>query len=142
VSSLVTVALAMSAALFLAAPLDDLPQATLGAMVFVAVLGLIRPSEFVFLARFDRLELFVALLVLRELNHPDVDELRVAPDGTFLPAADGLAPTSGLLVLRIGAPLYTANLREVQRQILGRVAAADPAPQVVVVDATVVGPSR
>jgi MFS superfamily sulfate permease-like transporter len=61
--------------------------------VFVAVLGLIRPSDIAFLARFDRLELFVALLtaavglfagllvavavgvaatlllVLRELNH-------------------------------------------------------------------------
>ncbi len=163
VSGLVTVGLAMAAALFLGAPLDDLPEATLGAMVFVAVLGLIRPSELAFLARFDRLELFVALLtaavgliagllvavavgvaanlllVLRELNHPDVDELRPAPDGSFLPAADGLAPTPGLLVLRIGAPLYTANAREVQRQILGRVDAADPIPDVVVVDATVVG---
>jgi MFS superfamily sulfate permease-like transporter len=79
------------------------------------------------------------LLVLRELNHPDVDELRVAPDGSLVPAADGLAPTPGLLVLRIGAPLYTANAREAQRQILGRVDATDPPPRVVVVDATAVG---
>jgi high affinity sulfate transporter 1 len=162
VSGLVTVGLAVAAALFLGAPLDDLPEATLGAMVFVAVLGLIRPSELAFLARFDRLELFVALLtaavgltagllvavavgvaanlllVLRELNHPDVDELRLASDGSLVPAAD-LAPTPGLLVLRIGAPLYTANAREAQRQILERVDAADPRPHVVVVDATAVG---
>jgi MFS superfamily sulfate permease-like transporter len=93
VSGLATVALAMAAALFLGPVLDDLPEATLGAIVFVAVLGLIRPSDIAFLARFDRLELFVALLtaavglfagllvavavgvaatlllVLRELNH-------------------------------------------------------------------------
>jgi sulfate permease, SulP family len=163
VSGLVTVGLAIAAALFLGAPLDDLPEATLGAIVLVAVVGLIKPTELAFLARFDRLELFVALLtaavgltagllvavavgvaanlllVLRELNHPDVDELRASPDGTLVPAADGLAATPGLLVLRIGAPLYTANVREAQRQIVGRVEAAEPPPRVVVVDATVVG---
>ena len=163
VSGLATVALAMAAALFFGPVLDDLPEATLGAIVFVAVLGLIRPSDIAFLARFDRLELFVALLtaavglvagllvavavgvaatlllVLRELNHADVSELRLGPDGSFLPATDALAPTPGLLVLRVGAPLYTANAREVQRRILAHVVAAAPAPHVVVVDATVVG---
>ena len=163
VSELATVALAMAAAVFLGPVLDDLPEATLGAIVIVAVIGLIRPSDIAFLARFDRLELFVALLtagvglvagllvavavgvgatlllVLRELNHADVYELRRGPDGSFLPATDGLAPTPGLLVLRIGAPLYTANAREVQRRILAHVVASDPAPHVVVVDATAVG---
>ena len=186
-SELVTVGLAMTSALSLGPVLNDLPQATLGALVIVAVLGLIRPSEIAFLARFDRLELFVALLtaavglvagllvavavgvaanlllVLRELNHPDVDELRVGPGGQLVPVATtidqdpgragtngngdvpgGHAPSTlprmppGLLVLRIGAPLYTANVREVQREIVRRVDAADPRPRVLVLDATVV----
>ena len=193
-SALVTVGLAVAAALFLGPVLDDLPQATLAALVIVAVVGLIRPSELVFLARFDRIELFVALLtaavgltagllvavavgvaanlllVLHEVNHVDVDELRPLADGSLVPApapapapeaegAEGAAaapptangsvlaattaawsdPLPGLLVLRIGAPLYTANVRRVQATILDRVAAADPRPEVVVVDATVVG---
>ncbi len=188
VSELVTVGLAMAAALFLGPVLEDLPQATLGALVIVAVLGLIRPAEIAFLARFDRLELFVALLtaavgllagllvavavgvaanlllVLRELNHPEIDELRAGPDGQLVPvaatihrdpgragandnrdAAGGHASSTphrtppGILVLRIGAPLYTANVREVQREIVRRVDAADPRPRVLVLDATVVG---
>jgi sulfate permease, SulP family len=64
VSALATVFLAMAAALFLGPVLDELPQTTLGAMVIVAVLGLIKPSEIVFLAGIDRLELFVALLTV------------------------------------------------------------------------------
>lgn len=44
-----------------------------------------------------------------------------------------------MLILRIGAPIYTANARGVQGKILDRVAAADPKPAVVLVDATVVG---
>lgn len=164
VSGLVTVGLAVAAALFLGPVLDDLPEATLGAMVIVAVVGLIKPADFAFLARFDRLELFVAvvtaavgltfglliavavgvaanlLLVLRELNHADVDELRpLADGGSLVPAAAGLDPIPGMLILRIGAPIYTANARGVQGKILDRVAAASPAPSVVLVDATVVG---
>jgi high affinity sulfate transporter 1 len=233
VSALVTVVLAVAAALFLGPVLDDLPQATLAALVIVAVLGLINPAELAFLARFDRIELFVALLtaavgltagllvavavgvvanlllVLHELNHVDIDELRPLADGSLVPVApevpgaaerpgDGAKPAGpagpavaaatgpspsgpahpegvvaaaaaaseaaanvakavasssvlaasaaawsdpipGLLVLRVGAPLYTANVRGAATRILAHVAAADPAPEVVVVDATVVG---
>jgi SulP family sulfate permease len=162
-SGLTTVALAVGAALFLGPVLDDLPDATLGAIVVVAVIGLVRPSELVFLARIDRLELFVALLtagvglsvgllaavavgvatnlllVLRELNHAPLTELRAGPDGVPVPAEPGLDPVPGLLVLRVGAPLYTANVRQVQREIVAAVERADPRPEVVVVDATVVG---
>ena len=130
-SELVTVVLAVAAALFLGPVLDDLPEATLGSLVIVAVVGLIKPHEVAFLARFDRPELLVAgitaavgltagllqavavgvvanlLLLLHELNHPDVDELRLTRDGDLAP--DGHTTVDGLLVLRIGAPLYTAN---------------------------------
>ena len=162
-SGLATVVLAVATALFLGPVLDDMPQATLGALVIVAVLGLIKPAEIAFLARFDRLELLVAvmtavvgltaglllavavgvtanlLLVLRELNHAGVDELRPMADGSMVPADDSLDAVPGMLILRMAAPLYTANARTVQREILARVDAADPRPDVVLVDATVVG---
>jgi hypothetical protein len=66
------------------------------------------------------------LLVLRELNHAGVDELRPRPDGTLVPAASdpGLAAVPGLLVLRIGAPIYTANARGIQGRVLVGVAQA------------------
>jgi SulP family sulfate permease len=48
----------------------------------------------------------------------------------------------GLLVLRIGAPLYAANVRVVQREVLAWVDGADggeAAPRAVVLDASAVG---
>ena len=160
-SELVTVVLAVAAALFLGPVLDDLPEATLGSLVIVAVVGLIKPHEIAFLARFDRPELLVAgitavvgltagllqavavgvvanlLLLLHELNHPDVDELRLTRDGDLAP--DGHTTVDGLLVLRIGAPLYTANARAAQARVLALVDAADPHPHVLILDATVAG---
>jgi high affinity sulfate transporter 1 len=167
VSELVTVGVAVAAALFLGRVLDDLPEAILAAIVFVAVIGLIKPAEIAFVARFDRLELGVAavtalvgltagllvavgvgvvlnlLIVLRELNHPDVDELRplAGGGGSLVPTSDGDAegPVPRLLVLRVGAPLYTANARTVQRAVVDRVVGAGRPVDVVVLDATVVG---
>jgi hypothetical protein len=60
-SELTTAGLAVLVALFLAPVLSDLPEATLGAMVVVATLGLVKPAEFVMLFRFSRLEFFLAL---------------------------------------------------------------------------------
>jgi len=77
------------------------------------------------------------LLLLHELNHPDVDELRLTRDGDLAP--DGHTTVDGLLVLRIGAPLYTANARAAQARVLARVDAAHPHPHVLVLDATVTG---
>ena len=53
-SELVKVALAVVVALVLAPVLSDLPQATLGAIVFVAVTGLISFRDLARLARLDR----------------------------------------------------------------------------------------
>ena len=90
-----TAVLAVLAALFLAPVLDDLPEATLGALVIVATLGLVSVPDFLRLARINRVELVVAAvtaavglfagllaavalgvaltlaLVLRELDRPD-----------------------------------------------------------------------
>ena len=55
-SELVTVLLAVGCTLVLGPVLGNLPQATLGAMVFVAVIGLIKPAELVRFWRLSRTE--------------------------------------------------------------------------------------
>ncbi len=61
-SELVTASLAVGCALFLGGVLSDLPQATLGCMVVVAVLGLIKPAEWLRLWRLGRIEFWVAAI--------------------------------------------------------------------------------
>ena len=104
-SQLVTAGLAILVALFLAPVLADLPEATLGAIVTVSVLGLISFSALARLGRIDPLELTIAVVtgvialltnllvgvlvgvlltfyfVLRALDHPVVSELRRTPEG-------------------------------------------------------------
>jgi SulP family sulfate permease len=160
VSQLATIGLAVLTAFFLGPVLSQLPQATLGALVISAVLGLISVPELIRLARFSRLEFAVAVvtaavallsgllvsagvgvgltlvLVLHELNTVPVTVLGVRPDGTVAP--DG-APVQGLLIVRLGAPLYTANARTAASRVEQSVASAGRPVQVVVVDATAVG---
>ena len=157
-SELVTVVLAVAVALFLAPVLGDLPEATLGAIVVVAVLGLIKVDEMRRLGAIDPLEFWVAAItaffalafnllvgvlvgvsltiyfVLRTLNHPVVVELKRSPTGDeLLPARDGDEAIPGMLVLRIEGGLYTLNVRGVQTQILER-ASVEPHPEVVLLD--------
>ncbi|MEV7963807.1 SulP family inorganic anion transporter [Oerskovia paurometabola] len=115
VAGLVTAALAILVALFLAPVLDDLPQATLGAMVVVATASLIKVGDFVVLWRINRVEFAVAavttgiglvagllpavgvgvgltlVLVLRELDRPRVVPLVRAPQGGWAPVDRGTA---------------------------------------------------
>ncbi|WP_313821427.1 SulP family inorganic anion transporter [Citricoccus sp.] len=119
-STLVTVVLAILIALFLGPVLSLLPQATLAAVVFVAVVGLIDVPELVRWARFSRVDFWIALtvavvgltagllaavavgvvvtllLVLRELNKPAVSAGERRGDA---------------LEVRLGSGLYTANIR-------------------------------
>jgi len=160
VSQLTTVGLAVLTAFFLGPVLSELPQATLGALVVSAVLGLISVPELVRLARFSRLEFAVAIvtaavalvsgllvsaavgvlltlaLVLHELNKVPVTVLGVRPDGVVTP--DG-PPVDGLLIVRLGAPLYTANARTATSRVEQAVSAAGRPLRVVLVDATSVG---
>lgn len=118
-STLVTVALAVLVALFLGPVLSLLPEATLAALVFVAVAGLVNIPELVRWYRISPLEFWIALgvaavglttgllvavatgvvvtlmLVLHELNKPSVTvgERR-----------------GNALAVRIGHGLYTANV--------------------------------
>ena len=159
-SELVTVALAVGCALFLAGVLSDLPQATLGCLVMVAVLGLIKPAEFVRFWQLSRIEFWVAavttivglsqgllnavavgviltlLLVIVELDRIHLTELqRVRGGGDLEPAGPNTEPVADLLVLRLDGPLYTANVRKANRLLVEAVDARKPT--LLVVDATV-----
>lgn len=160
VSALATVILAALTAFFLGPVLSNLPQATLGAIVVVATLGLVSIPDLVRLERFDRLEFIVAALtgavalifgllvavaagvfltiylVLRELNRAPLVEMGTRPDGALVP---GGKPVDGLLVLRLSVPLYTANARTAADHIADHVAQAGRPIIVVVLDATAVG---
>ncbi len=149
-SEIVTALLAVVCALFVGGLLGDLPQATLGCMVVVAVLGLIKPAEFVRLWRLSRIEFWVAMvtavsgltfgllvgvlvgvlltifLVLHELGHIDVTELQLTRDAADVQVADeNTVATPGLLILRFNGPLYSANVRNANANLL---TALDRAP--------------
>lgn len=153
-ATLTTVALAVAVALFLAPVLSLLPEATLAAMVFTAVAGLVNIPELVRWARISRIDFWVAtavatigltagllpavavgvvvtlVLVLREINIPRIRV--VGRRGSAL----GVEPERGL---------YTANALANQRLIVQTVSAqAEPVrtlvlglPQQVVMSITV-----
>lgn len=130
-ATVVTVVLAVLVALFLGPVLSLMPEATLAAMVFVAVAGLINIPELVRWARISRVDFWVALsvavigltagllpavavgvvatlvLVLRELNVPKV---RV------------VGRRDGVLGVNLDRGLYTANALANERKILEVVA--------------------
>lgn len=158
-SGIVTAVLAVLVALFLAPVLSDLPQATLGAMVVVATLGLVDPGSFVRFWRVSRIEFWVAAvtavigltagllpavlvgvvmtlyLVLRELNRPHISQLVRDLDGIWTAVdPDGPPIASDPLVLRIDLGLYTANVRANTREISRRVTTAASSPRAVVLD--------
>lgn len=159
-SQVVTIGLAVLVALFLGPVISLLPEATLAALVVAAVLGLVSVREMTALARFSPPEFAVAAgtaavallagllvavaagvaltigLILHELNKVPVTELGIRPDGVPVP---GGPPVDGLLILRIDAPLYTANVRTATRHVEARVTAAARPLRVVLVDATAIG---
>jgi MFS superfamily sulfate permease-like transporter len=152
-AALVTVALAVLVALLLAPLISLLPQATLAAMVFVAVFSLIDVRGMARLARINPIEFWIAavtaaiglaagliaavvagvvftlILVLRELNKPRIAASR---------------PASGVLLVELKSPLYTANVLGTVSAVQSAVAEADSAAdagdaplRVVVLDASI-----
>ncbi|MCL2535270.1 MAG: SulP family inorganic anion transporter, partial [Nocardiaceae bacterium] len=155
-SGIVTALLAVLVALFLAPVLSDLPQATLGAMVVVATLGLVDLGAFVTYWHVNRVEFWVAAatavigltagllpavlagvlmtlyLVLRELNRPHVVQLtRNVEGGWRVLEPDAPPVASDPLVLRVDSGLYTANVRANTREIGRRVGEMRPATLVI-----------
>ncbi len=161
-AGVVTAALAVAVALFLAPVLDDLPQATLGAMVVVATISLISVSEFRTMWRINRLELVVAVatavigllagllaavgvgvlltlfLVLRELDRPHVAPLAAGPHGGWVPLDEDATatPQADVLVLRLESGLYTANVRATASRVVDLCTTATPRPRAVVLEAS------
>ncbi len=145
-SGIVTAFLAVLVALFLAPVLSDLPQATLGAMVVVATLGLVDLGAFVRYWQVNRMEFWIAsataligltagllpavlagvlltlYLVLHELNRPHVLQLTRNVEGGWRALEPDAPPVaSDPLVLRVDSGLYTANVRANTREISRRV---------------------
>ncbi|MBM7832021.1 high affinity sulfate transporter 1 [Agromyces cerinus] len=136
-ATIVTVVLAVLVALFLGPVLSLLPQATLAALVFVAVISLIDVGSLVRFWRISRNDFWIAaatafvgltaglllavvvgilatfVVVLRELNR-----LRI----------DVAEPVDGVLPVRLMGPLYTANVVANENAVLAAAAAADDAP--------------
>jgi MFS superfamily sulfate permease-like transporter len=124
-SSIVTVALAVLVALFLAPVLANLPQATLASMVFVAVIGLIDVKAVVRLARINRIEFWIAA----------VTAAIGLSAGLLAAVAAGVVFTLGVVLHELGrvriasrregstllitlqSPLYTASVLATQRAI-------------------------
>ncbi|MFK0400855.1 SulP family inorganic anion transporter [Microbacterium sp. NPDC090225] len=143
VSTLVTVGLAVLVALFLGPVLSLLPQATLAAMVFVAVVGLIDVPQLIRWSRISPVDFWIALvvalvglsaglliavavgvivtlvLVLRELNTP---RLSIT------------ARSGDVIAVHLGRGLYTANALANERAIVELATTQEPPVSAVVLD--------
>jgi sulfate permease, SulP family len=160
-AGIVTALVVVLTLLFLTPLFERLPQATLGAVVIVAVAGLV---DLAALGRIRRLRVrdfrlaLVALagvLVLGVLqgvllavvvsmltlvygtNHPPIEVLGRRPGTAFwrdLERHPGDRTVPGLMVVRPVASIYFGNGPRVRRRLLDLVDAAAPRPEVVLVD--------
>ena len=162
VSSLLTSALVLATAVFLAPLFSALPQAVLGAIVIASVLSLVDLAEmrrYWLWRRSDAALAVVALvgvvttsvlaglviavlislsLLLYRASRPYIAELgRLAgepPVYSDVSRHPHATITPGLLLARIDAPLYFFNVTVARAQLLALVDSADPRPQVVIID--------
>ena len=161
-ASLVTAALLLATALFLAPLFEDLPQAVLAAIVIASVLGLVDLPEFrryVDQRRTDFVLALVALvavlttsvltglviaalvsivLLLYRASQPAVTTMGRIP-GTRDGFGDitrnpGARQVPAVLALRLDTPLYYFNASEAETRVLAMVESADPRPTTVVLD--------
>jgi SulP family sulfate permease len=161
VTSIVAAGCVLLTGAFLAPVFKDLPEATLGAIVIVAVSGFFRVDE---LRRFARIRssalilsllalfsvlvlgvlqgLIVAaavslMLVIQHLSRPSVGTLARDPrSGNWGRAArhpDWL-PSEGLVVARVDGQLFYANSQRVKDRLLKLTRQSDPLPRAVVLD--------
>jgi sulfate permease, SulP family len=156
-ASIVAAVLILLTGAFLAPLFEELPQATLSAIVIVAVWGFLDLPELRRIARIRRSAIVFAGLalagvlglgvleglvvtagltlvyVLERLSRPAVTTLaRDERTGTWKRA--GAAGPSDVLVLRPDGALLYPNANEVSDRVLALAAAADPPPRAVVLD--------
>jgi SulP family sulfate permease len=147
--------------LFLAGLFENLAEPTLAAIVIHAVSGMIDPSKLTHLWRVHRDEFLLAVgallgvivisifagvvigvvlslgLLVHRLDRPHVAVMgRDDATGGYVDIAThpDAVPTPGVLVHRFEAPLVFANAEVFSDDVLAKVAACDPAPEVVILD--------
>ncbi|MBW9094875.1 SulP family inorganic anion transporter [Microbacterium jejuense] len=142
-STIVTVVLAILVALFLGPLLSLLPQATLAAMVFVAVIGLINIPELVRWARISRIDFWIALVVaLIGLSAGLLPAVAVGVVMTLIlvlrevniPKLDVTGRVGDALAVHLGRGLYTANAAENARAIIALATSQAPPVDALVLD--------
>ncbi|MFJ4997428.1 SulP family inorganic anion transporter [Microbacterium sp. NPDC088619] len=143
-ATLVTVALAIVVAVFLGPVVSMLPQATLAAMVFLAVAGLIDIPMLVRWARISPIDFWIALLVA--VLGLTVGLLAAVAAGVALtlilvlrelniPKLDIVGERDGRIAIHTVRGLYTANALACERAIID-IAGSRPEPiRVVILDA-------
>ena len=146
---------------FLAPLFEDLPKATLAAIVIVAVSGFFDVAELRRFAQVRRTAIVIALLalagvlalgvlpglvvtaglsllyVIQHLSRPSVGALARDPVSGAWGRADrhdGWQAADGMLVARSDGPLLYPNANVVKDRVLALVADADPRPRTVVLD--------
>jgi len=162
VSSLVTAALVLATAIFLAPLFKNLPNAVLGAIVIVAVLGLMDVGEMRRYWRWRRTDFVIAMtalvgvvmttvltglaiavllslvFLLYRASRPHVASLGLLPGyrATYadLERHPDAVPVPGLVMIRLDAPLYFFNANVARTQILDLVVHREPMPRGVVID--------
>jgi SulP family sulfate permease len=162
VASLVTAGLVLATAVVLAPLFSDLPEAVLGAIVIAAAASLVDVSELRRYYAWRRTDLLLAVAalvgvltttvlvglviavllslttVLYRASRPYIAVLGRLPGGRGVYADVGrhgdAERTSGLVVLRLDAPLYFFNANVAHDQILALVRATDPPARVLVLD--------
>lgn len=160
-ASIVAAVLVVLTGLFLAGVFEKLPQATLGAIVVVAVASFVRVDE---LERFARLRtsalvlsvvalvgvlvlgvlpgLIVAtalslVFVIQRFSRPSVGVLARDPVSGAWGRIDrhhDWETLPGVMVVRADGPLLYANAVYTRERILAMIRTADPRPQIVVID--------
>jgi sulfate permease, SulP family len=159
--AVVAAALTVFTALVLAPLLGDLPNAVLGAIVINAVLGFMRVDE---LRRFNRLSRFglplaltalvgvlvlgvlpglliavvlTIVLLLQRISRPHTAVLGRLPDGSGygdIERHPEAHTVPGLLIFRLDAPLFFANVQVLRGRIRTLVSATSPPVRVVLLD--------
>ena len=127
--------------------LEDLAQATLGALVVVAAAGLVKPADLRMIARVRTRDFVLALvafggvLVLGVLDGIVVAvfvSVAVLLYQANRPPVDVVQEEPGVLVLRPRGRLNFANVRLTNERIVAAIDAVDPPPRVVILDVVAV----
>ena len=160
-SSLVAAGLVLLTGAFLAFLFEDLPQATLGAIVIVAVAGFARVAELRRFARFRANAIVLALValvgvllfgilaglviaaalalvvVIKRLSRPEVGTLARDPQTGAWGRADrhpSWETVPGVVAARTDGPLFYANATNVKEHLLELVRERDTQPHALVLD--------